>query len=128
MPAGTRSRAESGFMKMQPALGDSSGCVRLRKASDSRATDRRTPARRRAVTRNADPQHDFTGPLQPAVVVAELHAIGRDLKNGAIAPGQADALDRVSDVLLAPVRVAEHSAADGAGRSGPRFEARRIRD
>src|SRR5439155_1640144 len=40
IPSGIRSRPGSGFRKTQPALGDSSGCVRLRYASDWRAVAR----------------------------------------------------------------------------------------
>ena len=39
-PSGRRTVAGSGFWKTQPALGRASGCVRLRKASDARATAR----------------------------------------------------------------------------------------
>ena len=51
IPAGTRSRAGYGVWNTQPALGDASGCVRFRCASDCRATARNA-AGSPAVTRN----------------------------------------------------------------------------
>ena len=49
-------------MKMQPALGDSSGCVRLLNASDSRATGRSAAGSPPGVTRNA--AHSTISPVR----------------------------------------------------------------
>ena len=63
IPSGTASRPRSGFWKMQPALGVSSGCVRLRNASDSRAV-RRSAAGSPGDTTKAAESSDLSGPLQ----------------------------------------------------------------
>ena len=73
-------------MKMQPALGDSSGCVRFLNASDSRAVARSRSGSAPGVTRNA--AHSTISPVRfkPAVVVAELHPVGRRLQQRAVRP------------------------------------------
>ncbi len=65
---------------MQPALADSSGCVRLRNASDSRAIARSASG---SPVRDAEVggEHDLARAVQPAVVVAELHLVRRHVRD-----------------------------------------------
>ena len=60
---------------MQPALADSSGCVRLRNASDSRAVAR-SDVGFAGGDAEVGSDDDLARAVQPAVVVAELH-LGR---------------------------------------------------
>ena len=107
--AGTSDR--SGFWKMQPALGVSSGCVLLRYASDSRAIG----AKRRRIagrTQNTRRQQHFAGSLQAASIVAEFHRRGRKIARLAV--------ELPRD---APIRPARRSA----GRPNARCRKRRPR-
>ena len=107
---------------MQPALGVSSGCVRLRNASDSRAA-----ARSAAGSPGDDAEHrrqqDLAGLLQAAAIVAERHRRRRHVD--ASTPSRVasrTSVDEIADQPAAEVRVAEDRAADGARRAGPRLE------
>ena len=69
---GPRRGRDPGSEKCSPALAESSGCVRLRKASDSRAVARNAIGV--AGGDNEVGRHDdFARAVQPAVVVTELH-------------------------------------------------------
>ena len=121
------STAGSGFWKMQPALGVSSGCVRLRCASERAGglAQRRGVGARLAARSSADSR---TSPvsLQAAAVVRELH-LGRRHVRDARRRRPSRRTDSTSSPIdrAAVVRVAEDRAADGARRAGPRLEARR---
>ena len=107
---------------MQPALGDSSGCVRFLNASDSRAVARsrvRPGSRRHAKRR---PQQQLARPFQAAVVVAELHPVGRGLQQRPVRPHQPDALHQLSDVHLLPVGVPVDRATDRPWCPRPRLQ------
>ena len=107
---------------MQPALGVSSGCVRLRNASDSRAIAR-SAAGSPGVTRNDRRQQHLAGRLQAAAIVAERHRRRRHVGDRAVARREPHARSTSSPIEpAAEMRVAEDRAADGARRAGPRFE------
>ena len=90
---GCESRAGSGFWKMHPALAASSGWVRLRNASDSRATARSAAGRRLAGT-EVRRDDDLAGAMQPAVVIAELHVSNVRLENLAVRADENNALNQ----------------------------------
>ena len=106
---------------MQPALGVSSGCVRLRNASDCA---RDVAQRRRIAGRHAKDgrQQHFAGPLQAAAIVAERHLGAGKIARRAVAIGEPHRLDQIADQPAAEMRVAENRAADRAGRARPRFQ------
>ena len=99
----------------------SSGCVRLRKASDSRAT---RPQRHRIPVYDSKHrrQQHLARPLQPASIVSEGHFCLEKIGHDTLRRRDADPLDEVADESPGKVRVAEHRAPDGARRSGPCLE------
>ena len=122
IPSGTRSRAGSGFWKIQPALGTSSGCVRLRNASDSRAVARSSSGLAGGDVEDRRQRH-FPAALQAARVVAEAHLVDREIAHVAVRHQHTDFADQIADVAAAKMRVAVDGSADGAGRTGPGFDA-----
>ncbi len=83
---------------MQPALADSSGWVRLRKASDWRAMARRL-IRHAVGDAKVGSDHDLARAVQPAVVVAELHVRNRDVDDTPVERRKRDALDELADQI-----------------------------
>ena len=108
---------------MHPALDDSSGCVRLRNASDSRAIARSaagSPVPDAKVRRH----DDLARAVQPAEVVSELHLGNRHVDEVARLRDERDPFDELADEPALEVRVAEHRPADRSRRSRPGFQPR----
>ncbi len=123
MPSGTRSRAGSGFWKMQPALADSSGCVRLRNASDSRATARSASGLPWPTRKSAD-EHDLAACDAGGCSRSRTPSRRPARPDAPAAVDRACALvDQLADQPPLKVRVAVDRAADRARRSGPGLEA-----
>ena len=107
---------------MQPALGDSSGCVRLRNASDSRAigAQRGRLARRRRGSRPTGRSRACAAAgCSRSRTPSRRPARPRSCPSGVT---QRDRVDELADEPALEMRVAVDRAADRARRAGPGLE------